>query len=153
MLRKTLHKLALNIWHNEQLPGQWNEGIICPIFKKGARLNCENYRTITLLNIVYKIYAILLNNGLGKIVGKQLSDAQMGFRPNRSTTDSVFIIRQVFEKCHQFNIGLRNTFTDYSRAFESVYRNKTTECLLEYGAPTELITPISLLLIQRQNLR
>jgi hypothetical protein len=61
-LRKTWHKLILNIWDNEQLPDQWNEGIICPVFKKGNRLNCENYRPITLLNIAYKIYAILLNN-------------------------------------------------------------------------------------------
>jgi hypothetical protein len=38
-LRKALHRLTLNIWDNEQLPDQWNEGIICPIFKKGDRLN------------------------------------------------------------------------------------------------------------------
>jgi hypothetical protein len=98
-LRKTLHKLIPNIWENEQLRDQWNEGIICSIFKNGDRLNCENCRPITLLNIAYKIYAILLNNRLVKIVGKQLSDAQMGFGPNRSTIDNIFIIRQVFEKC------------------------------------------------------
>jgi hypothetical protein len=74
-LRKTLHKLILNIWDNEQLRDQWNEGIICPIFKKGARLNCENYRQITLLNIAYNIYAIMLNNRLVKIVANQISEA------------------------------------------------------------------------------
>jgi hypothetical protein len=152
-LRKTPHKLLLNIWHNEQLPGQWHEGIICPIFKKAARLNCENHTPITLLNLAYKIYAVLLNNRLVEIVGKQLSDAQMGFRPNRSTTDSIFIIRQVFGKCLEFNTELHNIFIDYPRAFDSVYRNKITECLLEYGVPTELIRQISLLLIQRQKLR
>jgi hypothetical protein len=47
-LRKTLHELILNISDNEQLPDQWNEGKIFPIFKKGNRLNCENYRPIML---------------------------------------------------------------------------------------------------------
>jgi sorting nexin-29 len=88
-LRKPLHKLILNIWDNEQLPDQWSEGIICPIFKKGDRLNCGNYRPITLLNSAYKMYAILLNNRLVKVVEYKLSDAQMGFRPNRSTTDNI----------------------------------------------------------------
>jgi hypothetical protein len=126
-LRKTQHKLILNIWGNEQLPDQWNEGIICPIFKKGDRLNCENYRPITLLNIAYKIYAILLNNRLVKIVENQLSDAEMGYRPNRSTIDNTSIIRQVFAKCHEFNIELHDIFLDYSRAFDSVYGNKIIE--------------------------
>jgi hypothetical protein len=134
----------LNIWDNEQLPDQWNEGIICPIFKRGARLNCENYRPITLLNIAYNTYAILLNYRLVKIVENELSEAQMGFWPN---SDNIFIIRQVFEKCHEFNIELNNMFIDYSRVFASVYRNKIMECLLEYGVPTKLIRLILVTLI------
>jgi hypothetical protein len=37
-LRQKLHKLILMIWNNEQLPQQWNEGIICPVYKKGEDL-------------------------------------------------------------------------------------------------------------------
>jgi hypothetical protein len=33
-LKRKMHKLILNIWNNECLPAQWNEVIICPIYKK-----------------------------------------------------------------------------------------------------------------------
>ena len=79
------------IWNNEQLPQQWNEGTICPVYKEGGRLNCNNYRPITLLNIAYKIFAILLNKRLMENIEKKLEDNQMGFRPNRSTRDNIFL--------------------------------------------------------------
>jgi hypothetical protein len=66
-LKEKLHKLILNVWETGKLPAQWTKGIICPIHKKGDRLNCHTYRPITLLNIVYKIFAILLNNRLTDI--------------------------------------------------------------------------------------
>jgi len=66
---------------NEQLPQQWNKGIICPVYKKGDGLNCNNYRPITLLNIAYKIFAIVLNKRLIENIENKVEDNQMGFRP------------------------------------------------------------------------
>jgi len=77
---------------------QWMEGIICPIFEKGDRMICSNYRPITLLNIAYRIFTILINNRLTSIVESKLEDCQMGFRPDRSTIDNIFIVQQIIEK-------------------------------------------------------
>ena len=54
-----------------------------------------------LLNIAYKIYAILLNNRLSEIIEDELGYFQMGFRPNRPTIDNIFMLRQIFEKCYE----------------------------------------------------
>jgi hypothetical protein len=82
------------IWNKEQLPQQRNEGIICPVYRKGDRLCC-NYRPITLLNITYKIFAILLNKRLIENIENKLEDNQMGFRSNRCIIDNILIIRQI----------------------------------------------------------
>ena len=87
-LKTTIHKLIMKIWDEDTLPTEWVEGIICPIYKKRDRMICSNYRPFTLLNVVYKISSILINNRLTKIVENKLEDCQMGFRPTdpQSTT-------------------------------------------------------------------
>jgi hypothetical protein len=63
---------------------------------------------------------VLQNN----IVQSKLEDCQMGFWPNRSTIDNIFIVRQIIEKCHEFNIEIHNVFIAYTQKFDSVYRDK-----------------------------
>jgi len=99
-----------------------------------------------LLNVAYKIYAILLNKRLSEIIENKLGDFQMGFRPNRSTIDNI-LVRQIFGKCYEYNIGLHNIFVDYSQAFDSVNRNKIIECLTKYEVPKKQIKPIGLTFI------
>ena len=119
-------------WEKEQLPNQWNEGIICPLYKKGDRLDCTNYRPITLLNVAYKIYAIILNQRLVDTVETELGDYQSGLRRNRSTIDNIFMIRQIIEKYYEYNADIHNIFLDYIHAFDSVKRNKILDSLSQY---------------------
>jgi len=71
------------------MPKDWEEGIIYPIYKKGDRSACSNYRGITLFNVIYKIFTILLHNRLQKITERKIGDYQAGFRTNRSTIDHI----------------------------------------------------------------
>ena len=103
---------------------------------------CSNYTPITLLNVAYKMFTILLNNRLSNIVESKLEDCQVEFRLNRSTIDNLFIVRQIIEKCHEFNIELHNVFIGYTQAFDSVYRDKIIKCLNNYEIPSK---PINLM--------
>jgi len=141
-----MYNLISLIWNKEQLPKEWLQGIIYPIYKKGERTICSNYRPITLLNIAYKTFAITLNNRLTRIIEPKLSDAQSGFRPNRSTIDNIFIVRQTFEKSYEYNIDLHNMFVDYTQAFDSINRNKVLECLNQHKIPAKLQKLIALTL-------
>ena len=76
-------------------------------------------------------------------VESKLEDSQVGFRPNRSTIDSILIVRQIIEKCHEFNIELHNVFIDYTRAFDSVCRGKMIKCLNNYDIQSKLIKLIA----------
>ena len=51
-LKQRIYKLILMIWEKEQLPNEWKEGIICPVYKKGDRLDCTNYRPMLTYSMV-----------------------------------------------------------------------------------------------------
>jgi len=72
----------------------------------------------------------------------------MGFHSNRSTTDNIFIVRQIFEKSHGYNIDLYNIFVNYTHASDCDYRNKLIACLKRFEVPDKLITLIALTLMQ-----
>ena len=42
-------KFIIPIWNKEELPEEWKESIIVPVYKKGDKAECSNYRGTTLL--------------------------------------------------------------------------------------------------------
>ena len=74
-------------------PRDWQTGVIIPIFKKGDRKQCTNYRGISLLSLPAKVYAECLERKCREVVESKLEDGQCGFRPGRSTTDQIFTLK------------------------------------------------------------
>jgi sorting nexin-29 len=120
------------------MPEEWEIGVICPIFKKGDRRECSNYRGITLLNTVYKIFTCLIYNRLVKYSELTLGEYQSGFRPSRSTIDQIQVVRQILEKCYEYGIELHNIFIDFKQAFDKVKRLKLYESLKMLKNPNEV---------------
>jgi hypothetical protein len=60
MLLSAIHKLVNSIWIMEELLDQREESIIVPVHKKGDKIDCNNYRGISLLSISYKILSDIL---------------------------------------------------------------------------------------------
>jgi hypothetical protein len=67
---KYIQKVIKKIWIQEIMPQSWREAMLIPLFKKGDRTECQNYRGIALLNVGYKISATNLKNKLIRIVEK-----------------------------------------------------------------------------------
>ena len=136
---RVIHKLIVSVWNKEEMPKDWNTGLICPIFKKGDKQECKNYRAITLLNIVYKILSNIIMERINQYAENILEEFQCGFRCGRSSIEQIFILRQVMEKCFEFNTDLHILFVDYKQAFDSVNRVELLNIMEGYGIPKKLI--------------
>ena len=52
------------VWSEELVPPKWREGLIVNLFKKGNREDPGNYRGITLLSVVGKVFCKIVNDRL-----------------------------------------------------------------------------------------
>jgi hypothetical protein len=82
------------------------------------------------------------------LIEPKIGNYQMGFRPNRSAIDNIFIVRQIYEKCYEFSIDLHNILLDFSYAFDTVNRGVIHNSLIRYNVPYKLIRLIKLTLQQ-----
>ena len=125
MMLPTYTNLFNIIFDNSIIPESWLVGEILPIYKnKGDIKNPENYRPITLLSCVGKLFTSIINSRLNNFAEKQdlIKNCQTGFRKGFSTADNLFVINSLIEMMKSKSKKLYCVFVDYKQAFDSVWR-------------------------------
>ena len=143
------HRLLLDLcnfaYKNHISPSIWLRSQIIPIPKSGDLTLPINYRGIFLLSIAAKIYNKLILNRLRPALEPILRKNQNGFRPGRSTLGQILTLRRIIEEITLSNNSAALIFVDFSKAFDSVNREKMFEILGFYGIPSEIINDIRVL--------
>ena len=118
------------------IPQDWRDLILVTLFKKGSKSDGSNFRDISLLSIVGKLFSrIILNRLVCTIVNGILPESQCSFRASHGTVDMIFSARQLQEKCKEQNLPLYQCFIDLSKAFDTVNRSTLWKILLKLGCP------------------
>ena len=118
-LLEKLTSLFTLCWSKGEVPVDLRDAVIVSLYKnKGEKSDCSNYRGVTLLSTAGKILArVLLDRLIPAIAEEVLPESQCGFRANRGTTDMIFVLRQIQEKCREQNMALHAAFVDLTKAF------------------------------------
>ena len=115
-------------------PEIWNKSYLVPIHKSGNKDDPSNYRGISLINCLSKVFSAILNKRLIKLMENQFSNSQFGFRENHRTTDSLFILKTLINKyIHKNRKKIYACFVDLQKAFDSVWRNGLLYKLIKTG--------------------
>ena len=119
-----LHEVLCQRWQEGAVPQDMRDSKIITLYKnKGEMSDCNNYRGISLLSIVGKVFAWVILIRLQKLAERIYPESQCGFRAERSTIDMVFSLRQLQEKCREQHMPLYIAFIDLTKAFDLVSRD------------------------------
>ena len=107
-LRQRLLDIVVRIWRGGEVPQQWKYAISMIPHKKKDRTECGNYRGISLVAHAGKILLKIIARRLSEYSERVgiLPEEQSGFRPNRSTTDTMLLIRRLQELARKKRIPL-----------------------------------------------
>uniref|UniRef100_A0A671XIN0 Reverse transcriptase domain-containing protein n=1 Tax=Sparus aurata TaxID=8175 RepID=A0A671XIN0_SPAAU len=137
-----LTRLCSVAWQSGTVPLDWQTGVVVPLFKKGDRRVCSNYRGITLLSLPGKVYSRVLERRIRPIVEPRIQEEQCGFRPGRGTLDQLYTLRRVLEGSWEFAQPVHMCFVDLEKAFDRVPRGILWEALREYGVGGPLLRAV-----------
>lgn len=103
----------------------WTVGIIKPLYQgKGSKLCADNYRGITLLSCIRKLFTSTINERLTSYLNGVgfLGEEQAGFRAGSSTSDHFFVLHNVIDLYLYYKKCVYCALIDYKKAFDLVER-------------------------------
>ena len=81
-------------FENDVVPEDWRSAVMFPLYKdKGERTECKNYRGISLLSVVRKIYAGILVSRVHRLTGGLTDDEQGAFITWKGYVDQILILK------------------------------------------------------------
>ena len=111
-------------FENHKVPEIWVQALIYPIPKSPTndpRVPL-NYRGISLLSVISKLYTAALNARLNNYTETNgyIVNEQNGFRPDRSCLDHIFVLKNVLRIRNELNTQTFCAFIDFKKAFDLV---------------------------------
>ena len=136
---KVMTGLCNCIWKRKEWPTDWKKSVYLPIYKKGDKKECGNYRTIALISHASKVLLRVIQRRLEVFLIPELPIEQAGFRRGRGTRDHIANLRWMMEKAREYQRDLYMCFIDYKKAFDCVDHERLWVILRGMGVPVHLI--------------
>ena len=121
-------------------PIVWASAKLIMIFKKGMRNDCNNYRGISVINAISKIYDYVLNNRL--LLWYKPCREQAGAQSERGCIEHIVTLRLIFNVFIRKKVKLFVVFVDFSKAYDLVPRSKLFDILIELGCGATMLSAL-----------
>ena len=132
------------IIENRTYPDAWAYGLKSPVPKPGNPKDVDNYRGITILPIMTKIFEFIVNNRLtfvNEAFGR-IDEYNGGFLKGSRTSDNIFILKSLIDRQLYLGKKLYVVFVDFSKAFDFINRNILFYKIVKSGITGRIIDTV-----------
>ena len=121
-----------------------------PVFLKKDRKNVENYRPVSILTVLSKVYERCMYDQIYAYLNKILSKWQCGFRQGYSTQHCLLIMTEKWRQCLDKGGISGALLTDLSKAFDCLLHDLLIAKLAAYGFDYDSLVFIQSYLSEKQ---
>lgn len=131
--KQSLLSLFNKVYKTGIIPTEWLKSTFVMIPKKGNSRKCSDYRTISLMSHVLKIFLRIIHSRVYGRIEEHISETQFGFRNNLGTREALFCIQVLVQRCRDVDHPVFTCFIDFEKAFDRVKHDKLVKILQEVG--------------------
>ena len=135
-------KTCNRIWRTGEWPTPSTQSLIIALPKKGNLQLCQKHGTISLISHSSKVMLQVILNRLKPQAEEIIAEKQAWFRAERSTTEQIFNLRILCEKCLQHQQNLYHVFIDFKKAFDTVWHAALWATMRKYNISANLVRTI-----------
>ena len=125
-----------------EFPNDLKHADIVPVYKKNCKCEKENYRPVSILSNLSKIYEKLMYNQLYDYFDQILFPSQCGFRKGYRAQHCLLVMIEKFKEAINRGNKLGAFVTDLSKAFDCINHQLLIAKLYNYGVSTLSINMI-----------
>ena len=143
IIKEALLHLVNMMWALSTTPAEWNTAITALLHKKGDRLQIKNYRPITLLTSMFKMWEGILETRTRTVIeGVYPPDLQMGSRKQNSAAYTIMAKQCLIRLAKATGQSVISLQIDMNKAYNRVCRDMLWADLYEYGVRGKLLKAI-----------
>jgi hypothetical protein len=147
-MEETLTAMFNVCWDEGKLPERWGKARVRMLYKMGKKSDVGNYRGISLLSVLSKLYEKVCMNRLMAVMlqrtdGQGIQAEQLGFNPNNCGSDAIYGLVEGIKYSRNKGMYVVVASCDISKAYPKMHRGHMLNLARKAGAKDRLLQAIA----------
>lgn len=140
---KRITSIFNEIYTSGRIPETWLKSEFITLPKKPSAKTCDDYRTISLMSHVLKLFLKIIHRRIYKLCEEQIAPNQFGFLNAVGTREALFSVQVLIQRSRDVNSNVFACLIDYKKAFDRVKHEMMVEIMKQIGTDARTINIIT----------